>query len=171
MFLPFFFFQKGGVCDVRLSMCIFLVTDAFTCFLRLQIYNDPLLKDIPSATRMYDNPCSRQDDPTTSHPSCSRQDAITTSLMTTTTRKRSPTPKPRNKGIKTVCVDTDISSGNSPPTHQRKTTMFTVILATLYHTILRQMSEGSRMYSYAQKFIIEILFGGKMRKLSSSTMK
>lgn len=136
-------------------------------FLLFQIYNDPLLRDISTNTA------------TSGNPSCSRQDTPTTSQMTrtehTSARKRTPTPKKdiSTRGTKRVCEDADtalqeaVQQLRALSSAEEITDVYSDFGNVVAHD-LRQMSEESRIY--AQRYINEILFLGKLGKLSASTM-
>lgn len=136
-------------------------------FLLFQIYNDPLLKDISTDTA------------TSGNPSCSRQDTSTTSLMTTSdptsTRKRKRTPNKNisTRGTKRECEDSDavlqeaVQQLRAMSSSEEITDVYSDFGNVVAHD-LRQMSQESRIY--AQRFINEILFWGKLGRLSPSTM-
>lgn len=150
------------------SVCLCaLHTCGMSLFLLFQIYNDPLLRDISTDTTRSGNP------------SCSRQDTPTTSQLTTTehtsTRKRTPTTKKNigTRGTKRVCEDADtalqeaVQQLRALSSAEEITDVYSDFGNVVAHD-LRQMSEESRIY--AQRYINEILFLGKLGKLSASTM-
>lgn len=136
------------------------------CFPLFQIYNDPLLNDISADTATFGNPStSRQDTPATS---------LLTTIEHTSTRKRTRTPnKNMNKRVKRVCEDTDtflqeaVQQLRALSSAEEITDVYSDFGNVVAHD-LRQMSEDSRVY--AQRYITEILFLGKLGKLSASTM-
>lgn len=135
-------------------------------FLLFQIYNDPLLRDISTDTA------------TSVNTSCSRQDTPSTSLLPrtehTSTRRRTPTPKNiGTRGIKRVCEDADtalqeaVQQLRALSSAEQINDVYSDFGNVVAHD-LRQMSEESRIY--AHRYINEILFLGKLGKLSASTM-